>query len=326
MVVCLLLLSLVSATQLRVTPEHPFYVNNSWVLAKQLVVGDKLTTIDGKMARISHIEEIKETVSVYNLEDELFHNYVSNGVIVHNSNFWISWFGKKPCVYNGIGKRKSGNVISNELFKKEAKELGVIAENTNGYRVDSRQPSEIFRTGGFFPNPQKAAGNLKEHVASGQNGVGNYVSATFIPGNSYVLRSPFFWKEQIINSGKIIVRDAIPSNLNELMPPLQFKNYQYAIQDSLGIKVPQTLGNDLEYEVVFNAVSYDKITEYRILTVTLKPVITPRIVNGKTEYWIYYSSLGDREVVVDISEWFVMPKQKVLTPSNLESCQCITSN
>ena len=53
-------------------------------------VGDLLTIIDGKKVRITSIKDIQENVSVYNLEDDVFHNYVASsdgslGVVVHNS-------------------------------------------------------------------------------------------------------------------------------------------------------------------------------------------------------------------------------------------------
>jgi len=76
----------VFAGELKVTNEHPFLINNVWIPAKQLIVGDLLTTIDGKKARITIIEEIQENVQVYNLEDSYFHNYIANGIIVHNSD------------------------------------------------------------------------------------------------------------------------------------------------------------------------------------------------------------------------------------------------
>jgi len=78
------------AEQLRVTPEHPFYLNGEWVEAKDLKIGDKLKTIDGKTAVIRNIRKVEtnEPITVYNLEDDYYlHNYVvSKGLVVHNSN------------------------------------------------------------------------------------------------------------------------------------------------------------------------------------------------------------------------------------------------
>lgn len=84
----LISISIVSAGQLKVTNNHPFYMNNSWIEASQLKVGDLLTTIDGKKAKITSIQDVEEKnpFLVYNLEDNIFHNYASEGIIVHNSN------------------------------------------------------------------------------------------------------------------------------------------------------------------------------------------------------------------------------------------------
>ncbi len=74
---------------LKVTLEHPFYLNGEWIPASELKVGDELFTIDGKKARITGIKEvyIPEGIEVYNLEVKGYENYiVENGVVVHNSN------------------------------------------------------------------------------------------------------------------------------------------------------------------------------------------------------------------------------------------------
>jgi len=76
--------------ELKVTLEHPFLINDEWISASELEVGDELTTIDGKKARITSIEkvEVEEGVEVYNLEDDFgINNYVvgDERVVVHNS-------------------------------------------------------------------------------------------------------------------------------------------------------------------------------------------------------------------------------------------------
>ena len=91
-------ISFVSAGELRVTQEHPFLVNDSWMSAKNLNVGDELFTIDGKKVRITEIEEVVSDKSflVYNFEAKKYSDFVvcsesecdnnSFGVVVHNSN------------------------------------------------------------------------------------------------------------------------------------------------------------------------------------------------------------------------------------------------
>ncbi|MFD2746938.1 polymorphic toxin-type HINT domain-containing protein [Paenibacillus yanchengensis] len=70
------------------TDEHPFWiVSKGWVESKNLVVGEVLTTSDGKELAIEKIEVKKEHKTVYNFKVKDFHTYfVSNlGVWTHNS-------------------------------------------------------------------------------------------------------------------------------------------------------------------------------------------------------------------------------------------------
>ena len=69
--------------ELRVTPNHPFYVNGRWITAGQLKIGDIL---DGN--RIISVERVYKKVPTYNFEVEPYHTYkvvwgVSD-VIAHN--------------------------------------------------------------------------------------------------------------------------------------------------------------------------------------------------------------------------------------------------
>jgi hypothetical protein len=81
------------AGTLKVTEEHPFLINGTWIPASDLKVGDELTTIDGKKVRITNINDVetKEPFPVYNLEAGKYHDFVVDGgdgvgVVVHNSN------------------------------------------------------------------------------------------------------------------------------------------------------------------------------------------------------------------------------------------------
>ena len=106
LVICFLALSfsIVSASQLKVTSEHPFLVNNNWIPASQLQVGDKLKTSDGKQVVIKNITEVEDRVEVYNLEASPYSDFVvSDGVIVHNSKlpleFEKSCAGRSDCIF-----------------------------------------------------------------------------------------------------------------------------------------------------------------------------------------------------------------------------------
>jgi hypothetical protein len=69
------------------TPEHPFFVNNTYKPAKDLVVGDTLLTYTGKTLVVGRISTKDTTLSVYNFEVQDTHNYLvgEDGVLVHNS-------------------------------------------------------------------------------------------------------------------------------------------------------------------------------------------------------------------------------------------------
>ncbi|WET51856.1 polymorphic toxin-type HINT domain-containing protein [Chryseobacterium indologenes] len=77
----------VNGTEITCTPEHPFYVNGSWVEAKDLTQGMLLTTLDGKTSSVESINFLDEKVKVYNFEVEGNHNYYvsEKGILVHNN-------------------------------------------------------------------------------------------------------------------------------------------------------------------------------------------------------------------------------------------------
>jgi hypothetical protein len=71
------------------TDEHPFWVKGKgWVAACNLLSGDSLCLQDGKTAEITKVfvEQLDNSVTVYNFEVEDWHNYFvgSNKILVHN--------------------------------------------------------------------------------------------------------------------------------------------------------------------------------------------------------------------------------------------------
>lgn len=95
------------------TDEHPFWiVEKCWVKAKDLVVGDVLTTSKGKELAIDKIEVKKEHNTVYNFKVKDFHTYfVSNlGIWTHNSCGYDSSKGK--------GKVSAKDIVFSDKFKK----------------------------------------------------------------------------------------------------------------------------------------------------------------------------------------------------------------
>ncbi|MDD5193462.1 MAG: polymorphic toxin-type HINT domain-containing protein [Candidatus Nanoarchaeia archaeon] len=80
----------VISQELKVTSEHPFLINHNWITAKELMVGDELSTISGSKAIITKITRIvsEGPVEVYNLEAGFYHNFVveKDNLVVHNSD------------------------------------------------------------------------------------------------------------------------------------------------------------------------------------------------------------------------------------------------
>ena len=71
------------------TTNHPFFViDRGWVAAGDLVEGDEVYLIDGSTAVItgSELEQLSETIKVYNLEVADFNTYFvgDEAVLVHN--------------------------------------------------------------------------------------------------------------------------------------------------------------------------------------------------------------------------------------------------
>ncbi|SFW86866.1 polymorphic toxin-type HINT domain-containing protein [Amycolatopsis australiensis] len=81
-----------SATRIRATSNHPFWVQNlgKWIEAKDLRHGDRLRTPAGDAVVGSEVREHQEQIKVYNLTVADLHTYYvgsgTNAVLVHNAD------------------------------------------------------------------------------------------------------------------------------------------------------------------------------------------------------------------------------------------------
>ncbi|GAJ20221.1 unnamed protein product, partial [marine sediment metagenome] len=75
---------LVINDNIRVTPNHPFYVNDKWLPAGEIKTGDLLLNINGDAVRVVSVQKIFEQHRTFNLEVEGCHNYFAEDVLVHN--------------------------------------------------------------------------------------------------------------------------------------------------------------------------------------------------------------------------------------------------
>jgi hypothetical protein len=75
---------LVINDKLQVTRVHKMFVNNSWITAGEIKVGDVLENYNGKKTIVQNIETVKKETWVYNFEVEKYHTYFAENFYVHN--------------------------------------------------------------------------------------------------------------------------------------------------------------------------------------------------------------------------------------------------
>ncbi len=71
--------------KLRVTANHPIYVNGRWAQAGAIQVGDSLADNEGNIVRVDSVEVVDGWVRVYNFEVAGQHTYFADGIFVHNA-------------------------------------------------------------------------------------------------------------------------------------------------------------------------------------------------------------------------------------------------
>ena len=76
-------MALADGTSLRVTANHTVLTNQGWRRVDELGEGDLLAQADGS-ARVIEILTEPTPVPVYNLYTASEHNFVVDGVVVHN--------------------------------------------------------------------------------------------------------------------------------------------------------------------------------------------------------------------------------------------------
>ena len=89
---------IVSGDTIFTTPEHPFYVSDNWLKAKDLKHGTILNLFDGNTLTVVKSYSLDTSVTVYNFEVNDYHNYFvgEKSILVHNNK----------CAQGGGGIRK----------------------------------------------------------------------------------------------------------------------------------------------------------------------------------------------------------------------------
>ncbi|MBD3407515.1 MAG: hypothetical protein GF411_15470, partial [Candidatus Lokiarchaeota archaeon] len=85
---------LVINDELRLTSNHPVWVDGEWISAGMIKKGDMLRSVIGEKIVVESVEKVFEKVPVYNIEVEDYHNYFAENILVHNKDTPISSF---PC-------------------------------------------------------------------------------------------------------------------------------------------------------------------------------------------------------------------------------------
>ncbi|MFA5021733.1 MAG: polymorphic toxin-type HINT domain-containing protein [Patescibacteria group bacterium] len=98
--------------ELKVTSNHPLYVNGQWLEAGQIKIGDQLLKQDGQLLAVSSVQIKTGDFFVYNLEVDKNHNYFAQKYLAHNKGECVptgpivcNW---GPCV-DGIQSGFCGN-------------------------------------------------------------------------------------------------------------------------------------------------------------------------------------------------------------------------
>ncbi|MBP7708384.1 hypothetical protein KA107_01765 [Candidatus Pacearchaeota archaeon] len=147
-------LTFISAGELKVTEEHPFLINGNWIDAKDLKVGDNLTTVDGKRIVIDSVEVVKpeNPFLVYNLEAGVYHNFVvgEEKVVVHNSEDRVTvahWFDPLRMVEIDGKQVSLGEIIHPGAVLPGSSRMSLFGLKTNFLRFfDSGEVRNVWLT------------------------------------------------------------------------------------------------------------------------------------------------------------------------------------
>jgi guanyl-specific ribonuclease Sa len=90
----------VNGHNIRTTAEHPFYVRGKgWICAKELQLGDALSSHDGEWVAVEAVRDLNEVATVYNLRVSDYHTYFVGSrewgfsVWAHNANYEVVHYG-----------------------------------------------------------------------------------------------------------------------------------------------------------------------------------------------------------------------------------------
>jgi len=113
---------------LAVTPEHPLWVNNQWIEAGNVKVGDTIMTQSLEQSSIEKIQTVFKRSKVYNIEVLPHHNFLALGYLGHNLDKLI--IAKE--VLKLKPKKLTGLFVGQKGFKDDDWSTGMSCESQGG--------------------------------------------------------------------------------------------------------------------------------------------------------------------------------------------------
>ena len=234
------------------TPEHLFYTNGNYRLAKYLKVGDELKSFNNEIVEIVNIEtkKLEKEIFVYNIEVKDNHNYFvgENKILVHNEK-------TRYKMKERIAKDKKGNIIyENGKPKIEKNKYDYIKIDKDGnVTISQIKPEELNR------NPRKAR-NVEEHLKKGGEIAidNNGTWKMGLPGTQKLTG-----KYRRLNKGRYVVE--FPEGLGS------FKNHSIARFDC---DRKLLMGNEKDFSIFWNDVSNKNNINFKNSATTKKYVRT----------------------------------------------------
>jgi len=105
---------LVINKELKVTANHPLFVNGQWLDAGEIKIGDELLRQDGQTVVVLSVEKEAGDFLVYNLEVDKNHNYFAEGYLAHNKGECVPDCSGQECGPSNCPGISCGSCAANE--------------------------------------------------------------------------------------------------------------------------------------------------------------------------------------------------------------------
>ena len=133
----------ISGEEIVTTETHPFYVDGEgWVTAGELTEEDYVLDSEGRRLQVEekYVEELEESVKVYNFEVEEFHTYYVGdaGILVHNK-CWEDGSLKKAAENGSKGLQDIGKDVHGNSK--------LSTKPQHGYEIYNKETGEVVKTG-----------------------------------------------------------------------------------------------------------------------------------------------------------------------------------